>query len=106
MTGFFLEFPMRMTPVASAVLLGLLTALSVADNASPDMATALAACHDEAVATGLEDEVAIQSYLNLCMQAWQTPDDGQASYADSPHDAAPDPVEAEPPSDELPDETR
>lgn len=96
---------MRTTPVASAILLGLLTALSVADDTNPDMASALTACHDEAVATGLEDETAIQSYLNLCMQAWQTPD-GNASYADTWHDGETDPAVAEPPADELSDAPR
>ena len=35
--------------------------------------TAMANCRAEAVSTGLENETDITEYIDLCMQAWQSP---------------------------------
>jgi hypothetical protein len=43
--------------------------------ADTDIKTAKSNCRTEAVSTGLEDETDIKAYIDLCMQAWQTPDD-------------------------------
>jgi hypothetical protein len=71
--------------------------------AGADMASALANCRDEAVSTGLQEEPDIQAYINLCMQAWQTPDD----YAtpDASLEADPDATTAESQPQDAADDT-
>lgn len=61
---------MRMITCAYAVCLAMLSSAAAAD---PDRESAQRNCHDEAVSTGLQQESDIAAYIELCMQAWQTP---------------------------------
>ncbi len=65
---------MKMTNLACGMSVGILASVCTVAGANPDMQSALANCRDEAVSTGLQEEPDIQAYLNLCMQAWQSPD--------------------------------
>jgi hypothetical protein len=53
----------------------MLIAMSGTVKADTNMKTAMANCREEAVSTGLEDEADITAYVDLCMQAWQSPSD-------------------------------
>jgi len=61
---------MRMTTFACAACLAMLSSAAAAE---ADRESAQRNCHDEALSTGLQEESDIAAYIELCMQAWQTP---------------------------------
>ena len=61
---------MRMKTFACAACLAMLSTAAAAEG---DRDSAQSNCHDEALSTGLQDESDIAAYIELCMQAWQTP---------------------------------
>jgi hypothetical protein len=71
---------MKTIAFVSAVYLSLATSLTGAAGNS-EMASALAACREEAVSTGLVEQADITAYVDLCMQAWQPADGYTDSYA-------------------------
>ena len=77
---------MRKPNLACAACFPLLALLHVPVLANPDMQTALSDCRDEAVSTGLENEVDIQYYVDLCMQSFA----GMTGYGDAEYIAPPD----------------
>jgi hypothetical protein len=61
----------------STSLMAMIALLSPATGifAETDITKAKSNCRSEAVSTGLEDEADIKAYVDLCMQAWQMPED-------------------------------
>jgi hypothetical protein len=67
--------------------------------ADTDIKTAKSNCRTEALSTGLEDETDIKAYIDLCMQAWQSPEDylEPDSGAQDANEASGDDAEHTPP---------
>jgi len=76
---------MRMKTFACAACLAMLSSAAAAE---ADRESAQRNCHDEALSTGLQEESDIAAYIELCMQAWQTP----AGYGEAvpPAEASPE----------------
>ena len=70
---------MKMVNLAWTFWMVMLIAVSSPAKADTGMKSAMANCREEAVSTGLENETDITTYVDLCMQAWQSP----AEYAES-----------------------
>lgn len=92
---------MQTTYLACGIFLGILVSSSPVAQADQDMQSALANCREEAVSTGLQEQPDIQAYINLCMQAWQTPD--SSVPLDSTLETNPEAQVAEPPPEETPE---
>jgi len=58
-----------------AYTFGIIMIAAMSSSAKADMSvqTAMTNCREEAASTGLENEAAIKEYVDLCMQAWQSP---------------------------------
>jgi hypothetical protein len=96
---------MKMTKPACGIAMSLLTAVSPVVGADPAMQSALANCREEAVSTGLQEQADIQAYINLCMQAWQTPDGyapADSMPATNPEEEAAEALPADNPEDTAP----
>ncbi len=64
---------MKMATLSYTFGIIILISLSSTAKADTNRNTATANCREEAVSTGLEDEADITAYIELCMQAWQSP---------------------------------
>lgn len=77
----------------TSCLIVLLTVSTLA-LADISMQTAMANCREEAISTGLVDDTDVTAYVDLCMQAWQSP----ADYTEwQPGGEDQDEMHAEPP---------
>jgi len=74
---------MKMATLACTVGIIILISVSGTAKAESDMMTAMANCREEATSTGLQDEADITTYIDLCMQAWQSPSENTESYSTS-----------------------
>ena len=66
---------MKIVNLACTYCMVTLLSQSSATYADSSMKTATANCRNEALSTGLEAEEAITAYIDLCMQAWQNPEE-------------------------------
>ena len=64
---------MKMVNLTYTFAVVIITVLSGPAQAEPSVKTAMANCWEEAVSTGLENATDIAEYVDLCMQAWQSP---------------------------------
>jgi len=64
---------MKMVDLTCSVCIIMITVISSPAKADTSVNTAMANCREEAVSTGLENETDITEYVDLCMQAWQSP---------------------------------
>ncbi len=64
---------MKMVDLPCILGIIMITVISSSAKADTSLDTAMANCRAEAVSTGLENETDITEYIDLCMQAWQSP---------------------------------
>ena len=64
---------MKLVTLPCTLAIIMITVISSPAKADTSVNTAMTNCREEAVSTGLENETDITEYVDLCMQAWQSP---------------------------------